>query len=95
MPHSETFTDSPNHLENTGGFMKTFRKLCGCGIYGDVVNSDFTAGRFRIICGSGKGRLREKVSRFVRSSVLFSYLKGVLKYNAFVLFGIVKYLINW
>ena len=39
-------------------------------------------------------RLREKVSRFVRSSVLFSYLKGVLNFNAFVLFGIVKYLLT-
>lgn len=47
------FTDSPNLLEYTRGFMKSFRNVCECGINGGIVNIDFTAGRFRIVCGSG------------------------------------------
>jgi hypothetical protein len=53
-PYSATFTDTPDVPENTTNFAESLQKVCGCGIYGDVVNRIFTAlVCFRKVYGSG------------------------------------------
>jgi hypothetical protein len=52
--YSATFTDTPDVPENTADFAGSLRKVCGCDIYGDVVNRNFTAPVcFRKVYGSG------------------------------------------